>query len=94
MWGYVQFSTRDKDEFLADSSWPVRAYLHQIYYLETAFQKKTGKYTDKLADLSLEPKFDAHIKLTPDGFTADARHSRFGRIYIRQDSRIWGTRDW
>lgn len=88
-WGYVQFSKKPngKDKFVPDITWPVRDYLHRIYYAQAAYKKSRGRY-GTLADLKIPRRFDCEIILTADGYVASAKIAK-RKLHIRQDSKIW-----
>src|SRR5262249_19121507 len=54
-WGYVQFSTAKVGdaEFKPDLAGPAKHVLHEVYYAESAYRQKHGRWATTLADLGL-----------------------------------------
>ena len=73
MWGYVQFSTRDRvatsapsqttsgASFVPDASWPARAWLYEVYYAQRAYRQAHKRYATTLTDLNLAGQVESGL---------------------------------
>jgi len=102
MWGYVQFSTSSSRDvpFVADPSWPARAWLHDGYYAQRAFREHHGRYARTLAELGLPIPPDSALgdpDMTSDdaaaGYTLSIVLTPRGgprvRWFVNQESKVW-----
>jgi hypothetical protein len=98
LWGYVQFTNKNPGagEFVPDPTGPARHLLHQVYYKETEFRKKNGRWAKTLEELGLKDLKDASLagpivlQTTDSLFEATAQLKAGGRrVHIRQDSLVW-----
>ncbi|MBK7213078.1 MAG: carbohydrate-binding family 9-like protein [Bacteroidales bacterium] len=102
-WGYLQFSEKEvgttKDVYVVDPDQEVKWGLRKIYYRQSAFNVKKGKFSDKLEDLGLKTITvgDADVRpeivLTPSGYEAALPSVKAGLTWhIRQDGLLWSTK--
>ena len=102
MWGFVQFSDKiagaGVDEFEYQEEEDVKWALRQVYYRERSYYEKTGKFTDKIADLKLEYYELAEyiwpplIEYTTSLFEAVLAHQdHTKKWHISQDGKTWQT---
>jgi len=100
MWGIIQFSTENtggkKISFLEKKEEDARWFLRQIYYLETIYFEKNGKFTDDLKELGLKIKpvpgyvLPPEIEFTTNMFEASLRSEEDPvKISIRNDGLTW-----
>ena len=92
-WGIVQFS-RAKPGTAAlrpDPAADARYLLHRVLYAQQDYQKATGKWARRLADLRLTGDAFANVQMetTRTGFEASAVDSQGRRWHLRSDARIW-----
>lgn len=102
MWGYVQFSTSLRTvPFVADPSWPARAWLYDGYYAQRVFKEQHGRYARTLAELGLAIPPGSELG-DPDMTSDDAaryalsivmapRGGRRVRWFVNQDSSVWSA---
>src|SRR5208283_2720430 len=99
-WGYVQFTGQPGDvSFVPDPAMPARNALHEIYYMQRAYQAKKHRWAAALDDLKLSADLGVGLlkpptmKLTTDGFEASAEiklpNGQTQCWHIRQDALIW-----
>lgn len=100
-WGSVQFSTATPGSvaFQPDRAGSVRHLLHCVYYAQTAYRKRHGRWARSLDELALpnltDKSLTAPIRLetTSSGFEGIAetelRDGKPQRWHIRQDSKVW-----
>ena len=99
LWGYLQFARAEATPLRADTDWPAKAALMDVYYAQRAFHAATQRYAKKIAELSrFAPpgrtlRKSIEITATHDGYTATMRSLGAGtavkRWKVRQDSRLW-----
>lgn len=101
-WGFLQFSGNtvgtDADNYLESPENPLKWALRMLYYRESSYFEKKGKYTQDLNPLKLDnfktggSAFHPLIILTPSGYEASIPTSdNKGSWHIRQDGRVWKT---
>lgn len=76
-WGYVEFSDAPATggesggtAATADTSWPARAFLMDVYRAETAFYANTSRFATSFEELGLAPIATARIQTTDVSFIA------------------------
>jgi cellulose/xylan binding protein with CBM9 domain len=101
MWGYVQFSTSSSRAvpFVADPSWPARAWLHDGYYAQRTFREHHGRYAQTLAELGLPVPPSSVLgdaEMTSDdaarytlSIVMEPRGGRRVRWFVNQESAVW-----
>jgi len=100
MWGFVQFSDKiagaDVDEFEYRQEEDVKWALRQVYYRERSYYERTGKFTDKIAELGLSRmkvkgyNWPPKIEYTTNLFEAILNSvDGKGKWHISHDGRIW-----
>jgi len=100
MWGFVQFSDKiagtGMDEFEYKEEEDVKWALRQLYYRERSYYNRTGKFTDKIAELGLSNmklngyNWPPKIEYTTSLFEAilqsvDGKE----KWHISNDGRVW-----
>jgi len=100
MWGFVQFSDKiagtGVDEFEYHQEENVKWALRQVYYRERSYYDRTGKFTDKIAELGLsnikvkDYNWPPKIEYTANLFEAILK-SADGKEkwHISHDGRVW-----
>ena len=91
-WGYVQFADDAATTVVPDADAGVKDWLHDLYYAQTAYHKKHGKYAGATKDLG--EAFTAKtlwgeptVELSKRGYTATAGEAK-RRWTIAQDSHL------
>jgi hypothetical protein len=103
MWGYVQFSTSSSGAvpFVADPSWPARAWLYDAYYAQRTFKEQHGRYARALAELGLAIPPGSGLgdpAMTSDGaggytlsIVVAPRGGQRVRWFVSQESAVWSV---
>lgn len=102
LWGLVQFSDieagKGKDTFVKNPDEETKFALRELYYLQLAFFKKTGRYTDNFSDLIKESliinnkRFNPSFEVSNTRFKISAPSSNNKAIWqITEDGRIWSN---